>query len=239
MNCKSVMNNTWTFINKTRASHLIWLSVGLLIPMYADVLFIHGIDSSTVSAVMDTVMAAFSIIAVLSVRNWLNDKMKHRGFDQADKCILYLAKATIKAEFLIVEIEKTYGYSEDKEYLNNNRTYEGLKQSTEKYYNDFDSHITELSLELKLLQLWNIEFTAEKKPLLENYLDALLGFRNLSFTAMQGYDEVNKTSRNRNWKSLRTDLNISHGLIQINYSPLNVSYNKLFKQSNILAGSTN
>ncbi|AZP42997.1 hypothetical protein EJP81_14515 [Rahnella aquatilis] len=85
MSYKSVMNNTWKFIKKTRASHLIWLSVGLLIPMYADILFINDINSSTVSAVMDTVMATTAAFVAFS---WFYQKKKLNTLDTAHKVAL-------------------------------------------------------------------------------------------------------------------------------------------------------
>lgn len=79
------INHIWKFIKKIRPSHLIWLSVGTLIPMYADVLFINGITSSTISAVMDTVMATTAVVVALS---WFYQKKKLNILDTAHKVAL-------------------------------------------------------------------------------------------------------------------------------------------------------
>lgn len=87
MNIKSIKNIANKLRQGFRFSHLICLSIGVLIPIYADVLFLHEFNSSTVSAIMDTVMATAAISAAMSVRGWLKDKLKNKGFEQTDKII--------------------------------------------------------------------------------------------------------------------------------------------------------
>ncbi|HGK4841478.1 TPA: hypothetical protein ACJ2XA_001742, partial [Kluyvera georgiana] len=84
-------------IAKIRFSHIMCLSVGALIPIYSDVLFLHGFDSGTVSAIMDTIVAASVVYAGWSVRNWLKDKVKNKGFELAEKVIsdIHLSYAMI------------------------------------------------------------------------------------------------------------------------------------------------
>jgi len=87
MNIKSIKNMANKLRQGFRFSHLFCLSIGALIPIYADVLFLHGFDSSTVSAIMDTVMATAAISAAMSVRGWLKDKLKNKGFEQTHQII--------------------------------------------------------------------------------------------------------------------------------------------------------
>lgn len=63
------------------------ICIGVLIPIYCDVLFLHGYDSSTTSAIMDTVMAIAALYAAYSVRHWLKDRVKNKGFEQAEKLL--------------------------------------------------------------------------------------------------------------------------------------------------------
>ncbi|MCK7245058.1 hypothetical protein [Enterobacter asburiae] len=75
-------------LDKIRLSHLLCLFFGALIPIYADVLFLHGFNSSTVSAIMDTVLATAAIYAAFGVRHWLRDRVKNKGFEHAQSILI-------------------------------------------------------------------------------------------------------------------------------------------------------
>lgn len=75
--------NVKELIAKVRFSHIMCLGIGVLIPIYSDVLIFHGFTSSTVSAIMDTVVASSALYAAFSVRNWLKDRVKNKGFEHA------------------------------------------------------------------------------------------------------------------------------------------------------------
>ncbi|MCG5129618.1 hypothetical protein L2X78_18795, partial [Enterobacter mori] len=83
-------------LDKSRLSHLLCLFCGALIPIYADVLFLHEINSSTVSALMDTIMAIAAISAALSVRHWLKDRVKNKGFEHAQTILIDIHSITRK-----------------------------------------------------------------------------------------------------------------------------------------------
>lgn len=224
------MNNTWTFIKKTRASHLIWLSVGLLIPMFADVLFIHGIDSSTVSAVMDTVMAAFSIIAVLSVRNWLNDKMKHRGFDQADICVKKLSNLKLKANSLKNHIDAMFDFlSTTERNPNSDRLFEKNDLKIVDDFLQYCTDFTELTLELDLLNLWNIKINPEIDKEFEKYLDAVGTYRDTVDDMISNYREPNKIVRSRYWEKNQQSLQDAYNDIKDRHTEITVPFDQLFK----------
>ena len=83
-------------LDKIRLSHLLCLFCGALIPIYADVLFLHEINSSTVSALMDTIMAIAALSAALSVRHWLKDRVKNKGFEHAQTILIDIHSITKK-----------------------------------------------------------------------------------------------------------------------------------------------
>ncbi|MEE6890820.1 hypothetical protein Q0Q51_06765 [Escherichia coli] len=89
---------------KIRFSHIMCICIGVLIPIYCDVLFLHGFDSGTVSAIMDTVIAASALLAAWSVRNWLKDKVKNKGFEHAKEILMGMHLITN----LLFELQSDY-----------------------------------------------------------------------------------------------------------------------------------
>ncbi|EFH7605296.1 hypothetical protein OGX11_000482 [Escherichia coli] len=86
--------------NEIRFSHIACLAIGALIPIYTDLLLLHGYDSSTTSAIMDTIMAVIALITVFKVYRWLDSKLNEKGFEQANVYISYFIEAKVKAEIL-------------------------------------------------------------------------------------------------------------------------------------------
>ncbi|EPT0360732.1 hypothetical protein ACVNT8_004419 [Enterobacter cloacae] len=68
-------------------SHVMCLFLGALIPIFADTLFLHEFNSSTVSAIMDTIMAIVAIYAAFGVRHWIKDRVKNKGFEHAQSIL--------------------------------------------------------------------------------------------------------------------------------------------------------
>lgn len=87
--------NVKELISKVRFSHVLCLSIGALIPIYSDVLFLHGFDSSTVSAIMDSIVAISVIYAAYSVKNWMQDKVKNKGFEHAEILLMKIHQSYI------------------------------------------------------------------------------------------------------------------------------------------------
>ncbi|MBD5718040.1 hypothetical protein IF851_16325 [Citrobacter freundii] len=94
------------YIAKIRFSHVMCLCTGALIPIYSDVLFLNGFDSSTVSAIMDTVVAGSVIYAAWSVRNWFKDRVKNKGFEHAQLILMDIHLITK----LLFELQSDYKY---------------------------------------------------------------------------------------------------------------------------------
>lgn len=82
-------------IAKLQFSHVTFFAVGALIPIYCDVLIFHDFTSSTVSAIMDTVLAFIALYAAFSVRNWMKDKVKNKGYELAEEILLDVHKLHI------------------------------------------------------------------------------------------------------------------------------------------------
>lgn len=72
--------------------------------MYCDVLFLHVFESGTVSAIMDTVIAASALLAAWSVHNWLKDKVKNKGFEHAKQILMGIHLITN----LLFELQSDY-----------------------------------------------------------------------------------------------------------------------------------
>ncbi|WP_407208262.1 hypothetical protein [Citrobacter freundii] len=69
------------YIAKIRFSHVMCLCTGALIPIYSDVLFLNGFDSSTVSAIMDTVVAGSVIYAAGAFETGLKIELRIKALN--------------------------------------------------------------------------------------------------------------------------------------------------------------
>lgn len=87
--------NAKELIAKLQFSHVAFFAVGALIPIYCDVLIFHDFTSSTVSAIMDTVLAFIALYAAFSVRNWMKDKVKNKGYELAEEILVDIHKLHI------------------------------------------------------------------------------------------------------------------------------------------------
>ncbi len=170
MKLKKVKESAIKLKQGFKVSHLICLSIGVLIPIYADVLFLHEFNSSTVSAIMDTVMATAAVSAALSVRGWLKDKMKNKGFEQTHKIIsdLYI----ILGEYTLL------GFSCDnfaEKYFNgmdlgiSNETIIKDAQIISDLSESTNNKVINSIIELNSLPMWDINCIAEDK--ITYYLD--------------------------------------------------------------------
>lgn len=79
MNIKIIVNAVRTlarYLNHPATT----FSLGAVFIMFVDTYITKGIDSSFVSAVMDTVMAVATVLAVLAAKNYLNQSAKQDGY---------------------------------------------------------------------------------------------------------------------------------------------------------------
>jgi len=79
------------------------LFFGALIPIFADTFFLHEFNSSTVSAIMDTVMATVAIYAAFGVRHWIRDRVKNKGFEHAQSILIDIH--TLNKSFFDLQIK--------------------------------------------------------------------------------------------------------------------------------------
>lgn len=172
MNIKSIKNMANKLRQGFRFSHLICLSIGVLIPIYADVLFLHDFNSSTVSAIMDTVMATAAISAALSVRDWLKDRLKNKGFEQTDKIIseIYMMMGVIDnlRDHCIDFTNKHFSG------IDLGTPYETIKRDAtilKEISKQTDDKLVNLIIALKSLPVWGIHCKNEGKII--EYLEAI------------------------------------------------------------------
>ncbi|MBK4469998.1 hypothetical protein JJQ32_02155, partial [Enterobacter hormaechei] len=161
-------------LDKIELSHLLCLFCGALIPIYADVLFLHEINSSTVSAVMDTFMAAAAIYTAFKVSGWLNSRLNDKAFEEANSCITSLMNTKNKAIELQQSIRQIYEHSGSRDRNNTDSTYNELRAFSKKLLIEFESNITNLNSKLQLIQVWGLEIKPDKNKELKLIINSYI-----------------------------------------------------------------
>lgn len=229
MSYKKTLMKANEIIKKIRPSHLIWFGSGTLIPMYADVLFINGINSSTISAIMNTIMVIISIMAIISVKDWLNDKMKHRGFDQADICVKKLSSLKLKSKNLFNYTNSMFSYLIETDTIQNND--ETFKSNERKIIDNFLKYcqsFSELTLELDLLKLWNIKINPEIDNEFEKFLESISEFRDTIDDVISEFREPHIIVRRRYWEKNKVSFKEKYTEIKNSHTEITVPFDQLF-----------
>ncbi|WP_312273342.1 hypothetical protein [Pseudescherichia sp.] len=232
MNLKSIKNIAHKAKKEFNVSHLFCLSVGAMIPIYADVLFLHGFDSSTVSAIMDTVMAAAAISAALSVRNWLTDRMKNKGFEQADLCVKQLSILKHQAKTVCGITKAMFEQSKDIDNAHEDEWFMNNTEKTRLSMIELEHQFSELTLHLDLLNLWNIKVNPTACEDLDTYLTSLHDFIKLTDKAVTILQACSKTERNHYWDKNKVNYKRSFDNITKLHQPITIPFDNLFKYIN-------
>ena len=157
-------------ITKIRFSHVMCICGGALIPIYSDVLFLHGFDSSTVSAIMDSIVAISVIYAAYSVRNWTKDKIKDKGFQHAEIILTKLHQSSL----MTISLANTWEFFCSTYYitsfLNTSQfeSFEKDKITALGESKELDVKLNELIIDLHGLKSWDMKCDVEDEYL--NYI---------------------------------------------------------------------
>ncbi|ELN4240713.1 hypothetical protein R2W49_004176 [Klebsiella variicola] len=216
---------------KIELSHLLCVFCGALIPIYADVLFLHEINSSTVSAVMDTIMAAAATYTAFKVGGWLNSRLNDKAFEEANSCITSLMNTKNKAIELQKSIRQIYEYSGSRNRNNTDNTYNELRENSKKLLNEFESNITNLNSKLQLIQVWGLEIKPNKKKELDVIIKSYINFLERSQYLILILDDVNGMARKQGYEYQSIEYGHHIALTQILPSKWFTSWKSLFQVS--------
>ena len=165
--------NVIELIAKVRFSHVMCIGIGALIPIYSDVLIFHGFTSSTVSAIMDTVVASSALYAAFSVRNWLKDRVKNKGFEHAGILLTKIHQSYI----MLFSLNETWerfssnyaniGFfnKEEKQNLKNDKTAVFYESK------ELNKIINEVLTDIHALKSWDMKCLAENEYI--EYIEAV------------------------------------------------------------------
>lgn len=219
------------FLNGITLSHIMCIAVGVLIPIYADVLFFHGYDSSTTSAIMDTVMAIAATYTAFKVGGWLNSRLNDKAFEEANSCITSLMNTKNKAIELQQSIRQIYEYSGSRDRNNTDNTYNELRAFSKKLLNEFESNITNLNSKLQLIQVWGLEIKPNKKKELDVIINSYINFLERSDYLIRILDDVNGMARKKGYEYHSIDYGHHIALTQMLPSKWFTSWKSLFQVS--------
>ncbi|EOZ7623470.1 hypothetical protein UXP41_21065 [Enterobacter hormaechei] len=219
------------FFNGITLSHIMCIAVGVLIPIYADVLFFHGYDSSTTSAIMDTVMAIAATYTAFKVGGWLNSRLNDKAFEEANSCITSLMNTKNKAIELQQSIRQIYEYSDSRDRNNTDNTYNELRALSKKLLNEFESNITNLNSKLQLIQVWGLEIKPKKKKELDVIINSYINFLERSEYLIIILDDVNGMARKQKYEYESISYGHHIALTQMLPSKWFTSWKSLFQVS--------
>ncbi|ELY4576856.1 hypothetical protein SMZ92_000188 [Cronobacter sakazakii] len=220
------------FFNGIKLSHIMCFAVGVLIPIYADVLFFHGYDSSTTSAIMDTVMAIAAIYTIVKVKDWYADKINEKGFEQANQYITLFHEAKLKAELLHLKISQLYYYNENKNINSGDLDYEKLLNNAWEFHADYRDHMLKLKSQSDILRVWNMSVHPDKKAKLNESIENLNVFTITSHNMIKICEDVSGMARKKSWEFHNISFKHNFALTQILPSEWLDSWKSLFVVAN-------
>ena len=182
---------------KLSLSHILIFCAGIMLPIISDVLFLHGFDASTLSAIWDTITGIMAIIATFTVVSWMKDKVDNRAFKQAEEIIDGYANLNIDKTFLLLEATNLIKIN-----YNHNRIFPTKTQKHK--FNEFNESLDKvyknhLFMRSKYtgLRTWGI------RPKDHQYFVNLRQNYDFFFEAMRGIsateDEPNMVTRDMNY----------------------------------------
>ncbi|WP_333012882.1 hypothetical protein [Kluyvera sichuanensis] len=221
-------------IAKVRFSHIICLGVGVLIPIYSDVLFLHEFTSSTVSAIMDTVVAASVIFAAWSVRNWTKEKINGQGFQHAEKILSNLHQSYVMLStimFCLDEFHKDYIiYKTISEHDTKNMGNESKRLMAES--NKLNMTLSEIIADLYSLRSWSMDCTQTNEY--TKYINGAEEVRNrchllLSIVHPRTTDKM-REQWYKTFRNIKMEFNETRSL----YFNLEIRFQEVFKSESTL-----
>lgn len=188
---------------RIRLSHIVCIATGALIPIYADVLFLHSYDGSTTSAIMDTFMASAAIYTIAKVKDWYADKINEKGFEQANAYIILYHEAKLKAELLHLNIVNFYENLGIQNLNPIDPDYQNRLTKVQDLHTDYRDHMLRLRAHLDILRVWHMEVQPDKKKQLSDSINHLHTFTVASHSMIEICKDVNGMARK------------NHGIIKI------------------------
>lgn len=203
-------------LKNIKLSRTMFFFTGALVPIYADMLFINGFDSSTVSAIMDTIMATAAGYTALKVGKWLDSKLNDKAFEEANYFLTSLIDARTKAFEITGSIQQIYNHigSKDRNHIDNK--YNILRKSTKELLADYEMNLTQLNSKLSLIRVWGLEVKPDKKEKLSEIINSSIIFLEKSEEMLDTLHNVNGMARKKTYEFKL------------------ISYNHLFSKTQIL-----
>ncbi|MCK6655563.1 hypothetical protein [Enterobacter asburiae] len=219
------------FFNKVQLSHILCIAFGALVPIYSDMLFLHSYDSSTTSAIMDTIVALSALYAAFSVRNWLKDRVKNKGFEHAENLLAKLNQSHVLL-FAFVEkwkvfcLEFTCGSSTsvEEEKLMKVQTVKFLEESA-----SLNIKISELLADLKTLKSWDMICTKERDY--EKYIFSCENTRQLIDNFINSVDSEYFMVRHHKWLNKKNEIEESYANTANMHNNLEIRFQDVFVYS--------
>lgn len=220
--------NIRNLVDKIEFSHIVCFSLGVLTAIYSDVLFLHEFNSSTVSAIMDTVVAGSAIYAALSVRNWLKDRVKNKGFEHAEKILMNMTQSFIKLQSLKSGYDNFCDeYSQCKELSSSdNSKMKKIASELLDLSRSLNIELAQLLVEIKTLRSWDMNCKAENEYI--NFITAADNTRDCIQDFIKSAINMTYFNRYFYWQRNKEQIQINYKSTIDNYNNLEIRFEDVF-----------
>ncbi|MCW6030150.1 hypothetical protein [Pantoea sp. JK] len=181
-------------IGNFELSHLMCLAIGVMIPIYADTIFLLKIDSSLISAIMDTVTAVVAVMAAISVKDWLSDKVKSKAVDHATLCLRKTAEIKNSLNMLVSYTAAAYTSNvTDKNLLN-----KLSEELTNRFIHNMNSFFS-ITIEFDALRQWSLSIKRNQEENFKSYLKNIKELLDITNILIKDFSNMDIASRNKLW----------------------------------------
>ncbi|MFK8256909.1 hypothetical protein ACFL9S_03890 [Erwinia sp. AnSW2-5] len=211
-------------IESLRLSHLICLATGIMIPIYADTIFLLKIDSSLISAIMDTVTAVVAVMAAISVKDWLSEKVKSKAVDHATLCLRKTAE--IKCSLNILVSYTTAAYSSD--ITEKNLLNKLSEELTKNFILNMNSFFN-ITIEFDALKQWNLSIRKTQEDNFRSYLKNIKEILDITNTLIKDFSNLDITNRNKLWSENNKSLHEKYQDLKDCHDKMTIPFDDFFE----------
>lgn len=207
-----------------RLSHLFCIAIGIMIPIYADTVFLLKIDSSLISAIMDTVTTVVAVMAAISVKDWLSDKVKSKAVDHATLCLRKTAE--IKHSLNILVSYTTAAYSSD--VTDKNLLNKLSEELTKNFILNMNSFF-DITIEFDALKQWNLSIRKNQEDNFRSYLKNIKEILDITNALIKDFSNLDITNRNKLWSDKNKSLHEKYQDLKDCHDKMTIPFDDFFE----------
>ena len=207
--------------SKVTVAHIIFIYIGVTIPIFLDVYFLQKITPATFSAFTSAMTLLLALIALAKVNKWLSEKISNKAFEKTEDFLTHLSEIRKHSSRLAIAL-KHLNLSKPM----TERRYTFLRDEFIKTHQAMHDSALDLALTHDSLKIWQVRLII-KGPF-HKYMNRLTTFQKASRTAVQIFELEDDIERKTKWLAHRRNLLMSwdsfryiqNAIAQLNYDEL-------------------